>query len=353
MGFFPVDNETLSYLRQTGRTDDKLHRIEEYLKASGLFCDYSKENNKIKFTDVLELDLGTIVPCLAGPKRPQDRVALSNLKTEFHNSLTAKVGFKGYGLKPEAVEKKAEFTYKDKNYTITQGAVCIAAITSCTNTSNPSVILGAGLLAKKAVEAGLSVAPWIKTSLSPGSGVVTKYLEDSGLQKFLDQIGFNTVGYGCMTCIGNSGDLPKPVEEAIVKEDLVAAGVLSGNRNFEGRIHPNLRANYLASPPLVVAYALAGTVNIDFEKEPIGHNAEGKAVFLRDIWPSRDEVQATVQKHVLPQMFQKVYADITKGNERWNSLKVPESTLYPWDASSTYIHNPPFFQTMVRRFNVI
>lgn len=346
MGFFPVDTETLAYLRQTGRSDEKLKTIEEYLRASGLFVDYNKPNDKIKFTDVLELDLGTVVPCLAGPKRPQDRIPLTGMKSEFQNSLTAKVGFKGYGLKPEAVGKTAEFTYQGKNYTIGHGAVSIAAITSCTNTSNPSVILGAGLLAKKAVEAGLTVQPWVKTSLSPGSGVVTKYLEESGLQPFLDQIGFNIVGYGCMTCIGNSGDLPKPVEEAIVKEDLVAAGVLSGNRNFEGRIHPNLRANYLASPPLVVAYALAGTVNIDFEKDPIGTSKTGSPVFLRDIWPTREEVQATVQKHVLPAMFQKVYADIQKGNDRWNSLKVPEGTLYPWDEKSTYIHNPPFFQTM-------
>eukprot|EP00026_Physarum_polycephalum_P002473 Phypoly_transcript_02480.p1 GENE.Phypoly_transcript_02480~~Phypoly_transcript_02480.p1 ORF type:complete len:925 (+),score=199.94 Phypoly_transcript_02480:376-2775(+) len=346
MGFFPVDNETLTYLRQTGRSDEKLKLIENYLRASGLFCDYTKENASIKFTDTLELDLATVVPCLSGPKRPQDRVVLTGLKAEFAQSLTAKVGFKGYGLKPEVVAKQVEITYEGKTYHIGHGSVAIAAITSCTNTSNPSVILGAGLLARKAVEAGLSVQPWIKTSLSPGSEVVTKYLEASGLQPFLDKIGFNVTGFGCMTCIGNSGDIPKPVEEAVVKEDLVVAGVLSGNRNFEGRIHPNLRANYLASPLLVVAYALAGTVNIDFDKEPIGKSANGNPVFLRDIWPSRDEIQAAIHKHVLPQMFQKVYADITKGNERWNSLKVPEGTLYPWDESSTYIHNPPFFQSM-------
>jgi len=347
MGFFPVDNETLAYLRQTGRSEDKLSIIENYLKASGLFCDYTKENNAIKYTDTLHLDLSTVVPCLAGPKRPQDRVPLSALKQEFSSSLTAKVSFKGYGLKPEVVGKRVEFTHDGKTYSVGHGAVCLAAITSCTNTSNPSVILGAGLLAKKAVDAGLSVQPWIKTSLSPGSGVVTKYLEESGLQPYLDKIGFNVTGFGCMTCIGNSGDINKAVEEVIVKEDLVVAGVLSGNRNFEGRIHPNLRANYLASPLLVVAYALAGTVDIDFEKEPIGKNEKtGAPVFLKDIWPSRDEIQATVHKYVLPQMFQKVYADITKGNERWNALKVSDADLYPWDDKSTYIHNPPFFSTM-------
>lgn len=347
MGFFPVDNETLQYLRQTGRTEEQVAKIEAYLRAQGMFLDFKQDNSKIHYKHTLELDLSTVVPCLSGPKRPQDRVALADLKSEFAAGLAAKVSFKGYGLKPEQIAKTATFAYEGKDYTITHGAVAIAAITSCTNTSNPSVMLGAALLAKKAVEAGLSVKPFVKTSLSPGSGVVKRYLEDSNLQTYMDQLGFNIVGYGCMTCIGNSGDLPKPVEEAIVKEDLVVAGVLSGNRNFEGRIHPNLRANYLASPPLVVAYALAGTVDIDFEKDPIGISAKTQQpVYLRDVWPTRAEVAQTIQKHVLPGMFREVYTNIKQGNARWNGLKVPEGFLFPWDEKSTYIHNPPFFQSM-------
>jgi aconitate hydratase len=349
MGFFPVDKVTLEYLRQTGRSDEQVAKIESYLRAQGLFCDFTQSSSydKIKYKHTLELDLGTVVPCLSGPKRPQDRVALSDMKSDFSKCLSNKVGFKGYGLKPEQLTKQSTFTYNNETFSITHGAVAIAAITSCTNTSNPSVMLGAALLAKKAVDAGLKVKPYVKTSLAPGSGVVKRYLDDSGLQPYLDKLGFQIVGYGCTTCIGNSGDLPKAVEEAIVKEDLVAAGVLSGNRNFEGRIHPNLRANYLASPPLVVAYALAGTVDIDFEKDPIGTSSTtGKPVFLRDIWPTRDEVNATIQKSVLPGMFREVYSNIKQGNERWNSLKTPEGTLYPWDTSSTYINNPPFFRTM-------
>lgn len=349
MGFFPVDTVTLDYLRQTGRTDEQVQKIESYLRAQGLFVDFTQAAvaDKIKYKHTLELDLGSIVPSLSGPKRPQDRVPLADMKSDFQKCLANKVGFKGYGLKPEQLGKKSVFTHNNEEHTITHGAVAIAAITSCTNTSNPSVMLGAALVAKKAVDLGLKVKSYVKTSLAPGSGVVKRYLEDSGLQPYLDQLGFNIVGYGCTTCIGNSGDLYKSVEEAIVKEDLVAAGVLSGNRNFEGRIHPNLRANYLASPPLVVAYALAGTVDIDFEKEPIGVSSKtNQPVFLRDIWPTRDEVSATVQKFVLPGMFREVYSNIKQGNERWNALKTPEGTLYPWDASSTYINNPPFFQTM-------
>nr|XP_053646613.1 cytoplasmic aconitate hydratase-like [Cherax quadricarinatus] len=257
-----------------------------------------------------------------------------------------KVGFKGFGLPADTHDKTVPFVYESKEYTLKHGSVVIAAITSCTNTSNPSVMLGAGLLAKKAVEAGLVVAPYIKTSLSPGSGVVTHYLQHSGVTPFLAKLGFDIVGYGCMTCIGNSGPLPESVVEAIEKNDLVCCGVLSGNRNFEGRIHPNTRANYLASPLLVIAYALAGRVDIDFQKEPLGHSESGDAVFLRDIWPQRSEIQAVEQEHVIPVMFKEVYSRITTGNVRWNKLEAPEGMLYPWDSKSTYIKRPPFFDSM-------
>eukprot|EP01113_Clastostelium_recurvatum_P000919 TRINITY_DN1039_c0_g1_i1.p1 TRINITY_DN1039_c0_g1~~TRINITY_DN1039_c0_g1_i1.p1 ORF type:complete len:894 (-),score=341.32 TRINITY_DN1039_c0_g1_i1:52-2733(-) len=346
MGFFPVDTATLEYLKQTGRADANIAYIEAYLKAQDLFVDYAKSSDDIKYSSTMSLDLSTVVPCLSGPKRPQDRVALSDMKVDFVKSLENKVGFKGYGLKPEHVGRKGSFEFQGKKYEIGHGAVLIAAITSCTNTSNPSVMLGAALLARNAVNAGLEVKPYIKTSLSPGSGVVRRYLEESKLQGALDALGFNLTGYGCMTCIGNSGEIAEEVAEVVIREDLVAAGVLSGNRNFEGRIHPHLRANYLASPPLVVAYALAGTVIIDFETEPIGTNKEGKAVFLRDIWPSRAEVQSAITSFVLPSMFREVYSNITTGNTRWNDLHVPSGQLYPWEDASTYIHNPPFFATM-------
>nr|AOE43272.1 aconitate [Rostrostelium ellipticum] len=346
VGFFPADKNTIDYLANTGRPAEKLAYIEAYLRAQGLLCDYAAAAHPV-YTSTIELDLAKVVPSLAGPKRPHDRVSLTDLKAEFSSGLAAPVSFKGYGLTAEQIAKSATFQHGGKSHTITHGAVTIAAITSCTNTSNPSVMLGAGLLAKAAVEAGLSVRSFVKTSLSPGSGVVTEYLEKSGLQPFLDRLGFNLTGYGCMTCIGNSGELPDVVGEAITKEDLVVAGVLSGNRNFEGRIHPLLRANYLASPPLVVAYALAGTVNIDFDKEPIGTSeTTGKPVFLRDIWPSSALIQDTIAKSVLPEMYKKIYSNVTGGNPRWNALEVPQTALYPWDESSTYIHNPPFFQSM-------
>jgi len=346
MGFFPADKNTLQYLANTGRSKESLEYIESYLNKQHLLADYTAPNHLV-FTSNIELDLSTVVPCLSGPKRPHDRVSLSDMKNDFNNCLKSAVGFKGFGLNQEQIQKKATFEFKGKQYTIANGVVSIAAITSCTNTSNPSVMLGAGLLAKNAVEAGLSVLPYVKTSLSPGSGVVTEYLKQAGLQSYLDQLGFNLTGYGCMTCIGNSGDLPEPVAEAIQKEDLVAAGVLSGNRNFEGRIHPLLRANYLASPPLVVAYALAGTVDIDFEKDPIGVSSKtGKPVFLREIWPSRAVIQETIDKNVRPEMYKQIYSNVTGGNPRWNDLVVPQGLLYPWDEKSTYIHNPPFFQSM-------
>jgi aconitate hydratase len=344
VGFFPVDKTTVHYLAQTGRPDVSLQYIEASLRGQQLFLDHSDTTTEHPtYSVLLELDLSTVESCLAGPKRPHDCVLLKDMKTDFENTLPAKIGFKGYGLAPNKLEASVEFEYEQKKYNLSQGDVVIAAITSCTNTSNPSVMIGAGLLAKKAVEAGLSTLPYIKTSLSPGSGVVREYLQQSGLQPYLDQLGFQIVGYGCMTCIGNSGDLPVPVAEAIQKEDLVVAGVLSGNRNFEGRIHPHVRANYLASPPLVVAYALAATLKIDFEKQPIGKSKEGKDVYLKDIWPTNAEIEAVISQHILPSMYKKVYDQIKNGTDRWNALKAPEGSLFPWDDHSTYIHNPPFF----------
>ncbi|GFS21117.1 aconitate hydratase [Elysia marginata] len=347
-GFFAVDVKSVEYLRQTGRDEAKISLIEQYLRANNLFRDYSDASQDPVFSEVVELDLSTVVPCCSGPKRPHDRVSVVDMKSDFSQCLNNKVGFKGYAIPAEKQDTIVPFMFDNQEYTLHHGSVVIAAITSCTNTSNPSVMLGAGLLAKNAVEAGLKVAPYVKTSLSPGSGVVTYYLRESGVTEYLELLGFNIVGYGCMTCIGNSGPLPEEVGEAIEKGDLVACGVLSGNRNFEGRIHPLTRANYLASPPLVIAYALAGTVNIDFETDPLGTNAEGKPVFLRDIWPSREQIQKVEKEFVVPAMFQDVYSRISKGNKRWNSLEAPESNLYPWDAKSTYIKSPPFFETMER-----
>ncbi|XP_024229434.1 cytoplasmic aconitate hydratase [Oncorhynchus tshawytscha] len=346
--FFPVDHISLQYLEQTGRDSEKLDYITRYLKAVAMFRDYSNSSQDPDFTQVHELDLSTVVPCCSGPKRPQDRVAVSDMKTDFEACLAAKQGFKGFQVTPELYHVKVPFQYNDKEYSLSHGSVVIAAITSCTNTSNPSVMLGAGLLAKKAIEAGLSMKPYIKTSLSPGSGVVTYYLKESGVMDYLFQLGFEVVGYGCMTCIGNSGPLPEPVVEAITQGDLVAAGILSGNRNFEGRVHPNTRANYLASPPLVIAYAIAGTVRIDFDTEPIALNNEGKEVFLRDIWPTREEIQAVERQFVIPAMFKEVYEKIEKVNERWNALNAPSDKLYTWDPKSTYIKSPPFFDGLTK-----
>ncbi|KAM9989592.1 hypothetical protein ACTFIY_005627 [Dictyostelium cf. discoideum] len=346
MGFFPADENTIDYLASTGRSSTKIEYIKNYLSSQGLMCNYKSQSHPV-FSTTMELDLSTVVPSLSGPKRPHDRISLNSMKQDFNSCLSSPVGFKGFGLTAEQIQKKATFTFKGKQYTIGHGAVTIAAITSCTNTSNPSVMLGAGLLAKNAVEHGLEVAPYIKTSLSPGSGVVTEYFSHSGLQEPLNKLGFDLTGYGCMTCIGNSGELAEPLAEAITKEDLVVAGVLSGNRNFEGRIHPLLRANYLASPPLVVAYALAGTVDIDFETTPLGVSKKtGQPVFLRDIWPSKDLIQQTIKSSVLPDMYERVYSNVNDGNKSWNELKVPTGLLYPWDEKSTYIHNPPFFKTM-------
>ncbi|XP_065884504.1 cytoplasmic aconitate hydratase-like isoform X2 [Dysidea avara] len=348
VGFFAVDDMSLKYLKQTARDSSKIEYIEAYLKAVGLFRNYDDPSQDPVYSEIFELDLSTVVPSLSGPKRPHDRVSLSEMKDDFQMCLDNKIGFKGFNISPEAQKTVVPFSYEGKDYSLTHGSVVISAITSCTNTSNPSVMLGAGLLAKKAVENGLSVAPYIKTSLSPGSGVVTYYLKESGVIPYLEKLGFNLVGYGCMTCIGNSGPLAEPVVEAIEKGDLVASGVLSGNRNFEGRINPHTRANYLASPPLCIAYAIAGTVCIDMEKEPLGFNVEGKPVYLRDIWPSREELQEIERNHVLPVMFQEVYSKITQGNERWNGLNAPDTQLYPWDDKSTYIQKPPFFSGMTK-----
>ncbi|KAL6220747.1 hypothetical protein ACLB2K_008503 [Fragaria x ananassa] len=346
MGFFPVDHVTLQYLKLTGRTADTVAMIESYLRANKMFVDYSEPQLERVYSASLELKLEDVEPCISGPKRPHDRVSLKEMKVDWHACLDNRVGFKGFAVPKESQMKVAEFSFHGTPAQLRHGDVVIAAITSCTNTSNPSVMLGAALVAKKACDLGLEVKPWIKTSLAPGSGVVTKYLEKSGLQKYLNQLGFNIVGYGCTTCIGNSGDIDDAVASAITENDMVAAAVLSGNRNFEGRVHPLTRANYLASPPLVVAYALAGTVDIDFETEPIGVGKDGKKIFFRDIWPSNKEVAEAVQSNVLPQMFMATYEAITQGNPMWNQLSVPSGNLYAWDPKSTYIHEPPYFKDM-------
>lgn len=346
MGFFPVDHVTLQYLKLTGRSDDTIATIESYLRANKMFVDYSEPQVERVYSSYLVLNLEDVEPCISGPKRPHDRVPLKEMKTDWQGCLDSRVGFKGFAVPKESQKKVAEFTFHGTPAQLRHGDVVIAAITSCTNTSNPSVMLGAALVAKKACELGLEVKPWIKTSLAPGSGVVTKYLLKSDLQKYLNQLGFHIVGYGCTTCIGNSGDLDEAVASAITENDIVAAAVLSGNRNFEGRVHPLTRANYLGSPPLVVAYALAGTVDIDFETEPIGLGKDGKKIFFRDIWPSNEEVANAVQSSVLPDMFRATYEAITKGNPMWNQLSVPSGTLYAWDPKSTYIHEPPYFADM-------
>ncbi|KAM5300351.1 cytoplasmic aconitate hydratase [Ctenodactylus gundi] len=344
--FFPVDEVSIKYLVQTGRDENKVKHIKKYLQTVGMFRDFSDSSQDPDFAQVVELDLKTVVPCCSGPKRPQDKVAVSDMKKDFESCLGAKQGFKGFQVAPDHHNDHKTFIYNNSEFTLAHGSVVIAAITSCTNTSNPSVMLGAGLLAKKAVDAGLSVKPYIKTSLSPGSGVVTYYLRESGVMPYLSQLGFDVVGYGCMTCIGNSGPLPEPVVEAITQGDLVAVGVLSGNRNFEGRVHPNTRANYLASPPLVIAYAIAGTIRIDFAKEPLGVNAKGQQIFLKDIWPTRDEIQAVERQYVIPGMFKEVYQKIETVNESWNVLAAPSEKLYLWNPKSTYIKSPPFFENL-------
>jgi aconitate hydratase len=346
MGFFPIDDETLAYLRLTGRPAEQVTLVERYMKEQGMF---RTESAPIpEFTKRLALDLATVVPSLAGPKRPQDRVPLADVRKTFAASLTAPTAKRGFALEGPALARTATVEDDGHAETIGHGAVVIAAITSCTNTSNPSVMVAAGLVARKAVQRGLTTKPWVKTSLAPGSRVVTDYLERSGLDKDLDAIGFETVGYGCTTCIGNSGPLPEAVAKAVSEGDLVAAAVLSGNRNFEGRVNPLVKANWLASPPLVVAYALAGTTDIDLDKDPLGVGKDGKPVYLRDVWPTADEVRRTVAESVLPEQFRDRYGNVWESNPRWNAVPTSSGELYDWDAASTYIQEPPFLADLSR-----
>ena len=339
IGYFPIDDETLRYLELTGRDRHLIDLVESYAKEQGMFRTDSSPDPM--FTDSLELDLATVVPSLSGPRRPQDRIPLSESKKSFKEALPSL-------MKDGDVNKTVTVQNNGDKFALTHGSVVISAITSCTNTSNPSVMIGAGLLAKKAAEKGLASKPWVKTSLAPGSKVVTEYLKDSGLLSYLEAIGFHLVGYGCTTCIGNSGPLPEPVVNAIQEGDLVAAAVLSGNRNFEGRIHPNVRANYLASPPLVVAYALAGSMDTDLYNEPLGNDLEGKPVYLRDIWPTPQEVQETMRKSVRSEMFRKEYSQATEGDEQWKNMPVPQGELFRWDPQSTYVREAPYFDGMSR-----
>ncbi len=337
-GFFPIDAESIRYMKLTGRDPARIALVEAYAKAQGLWHDENSPDPV--FTDTLELDLGTVEPSLAGPRRPQDRIALSGVAKNFATELPKLAATR----KPE--KAKGEAAVKGSNYALKDGAVVIAAITSCTNTSNPSVMLGAGLVARNALKRGLKVKPWVKTSLAPGSQVVTDYYAAAGLQKDLDALGFNLVGYGCTTCIGNSGPLPDAISEAIEEGDLVVAGVLSGNRNFEGRIHPLVRANYLASPPLVVAYALAGSVNIDLNHDPLGEDPDGKPVYLKDIWPSNREIADTVHSALNDTMFKKRYGNVSQGPEEWRKVPLVEGMTFKWDPGSTYLASPPYFDNM-------
>jgi aconitate hydratase len=344
IGIFPIDNETLRYLERTGRSAAEVDLVERYAKAQSLFRTDGMTDPV--FTDTLVLELGTVEPSLAGPKRPQDRVRLGDMKKAFRNSLMAPIKNRGFALAEQDLVRSATVRDNGHSSEIGHGAVVIAAITSCTNTSNPSVMVAAGLLAKKAVERGLTVKPYVKTSLAPGSRVVTDYLEKAGLDRYLEKLGFYTVGYGCTTCIGNSGPLPEPVTKAILENNLIAASVLSGNRNFEGRISPLVKANYLASPPLVVAFALAGRTDIDLRTEPLGTDSDGKQVFLSDIWPSRAEIDDAVSKCITPTMFRDRYSDVFDGNETWNRISVGEGSVYDWNPASTYIQEPPFFDNL-------
>ena len=342
MGFVPVDNETLNYLRGTGRPDSLVQRIEYYCKAQGIFR--TSNTPDPEFSDTLELDLSTVEPALAGPKRPQDRVNLSQMQPTWQKTLRASRKDRGFELSENEIETSVPVQGISSGE-LKHGSVVIAAITSCTNTSNPSVMLAAGLLAKKAVEKGLNRQPWVKTSLSPGSRVVTDYLEAAGLNEALDALGFHTVGYGCTTCIGNSGPLPENVVSAINEGGLVVTSVLSGNRNFEGRISQHIKANYLASPPLVVAYAIAGTVNQDINSDPLGKGKDGQPVYLKDIWPSQEEIEEA-EKLISSDMYKKEYKDTSESSPMWNAIEAPTGKVYEWDDSSTYIQNPPFFREM-------
>jgi aconitate hydratase len=339
IGYFPVDDETLRYLQLTGRDPDQIKLVESYTKEQGMFrTDRSPDP---MFTDTLELDLGSVVPSLAGPRRPQDRVPLTESKKAFKEALPSLI-------KSGSADKNIAVQMNGDKFQLGHGSVVISAITSCTNTSNPSVMIGAALLAKNAAEKGLTRKPWVKTSLAPGSRVVTEYLKDSGLLPYLEKIGFHLVGYGCTTCIGNSGPLPEPVTNAIQEGDLVAAAVLSGNRNFEGRIHANVRANYLASPPLVVAYALAGSMDVDLYHDPLGNDSQGNPVYLKDIWPSPEAVNETMRKSVRSEMFKEEYSKATEGDDQWKKMPVPEGELFKWDGESTYVREAPYFDGMTK-----
>ena len=330
-GFFPIDSVTLDYMRGTGRDPAQVELVEQYARAQGLF--HTAGTADPAYTDTLQLDMGDVVPSLAGPRRPQDRVVLGAVRENFHSTF-------GHS------DDKAELEINGQTASLGSGDVVIAAITSCTNTSNPSVMIGSGLIAKKAVERGLSSKPWVKTSLAPGSQVVTDYMDSAGLTPYLEQLGFQTVGYGCTTCIGNSGPLPDPVSKAVGDNDLTVAAVLSGNRNFEGRVHAEVKANYLASPMLVVAYALAGTVDIDLNSDPLGQDAQGNPVYLQDIWPTQEEIRDTVSGSLNPDMFKNRYSSVSAGSEEWRNLPAPEDDLYQWDPDSTYIQEVPFFASI-------
>jgi aconitate hydratase len=338
-GFFPIDDDTIRYLRDTGRPAERIALVEAYAKAQGMYR--TKATPDPLFTDMLKLELSSVEPSLAGPKRPQDRVPLKEVRSGFAQAMDKEFG--------KAAELGKRVPVEGRNHTLGHGDVVIAAITSCTNTSNPSVMIAAGLLARKAVAKGLTVKPWVKTSLAPGSQVVGEYLSKSGLQKDLDTLGFNLVGFGCTTCIGNSGPLPPEISKAINDSDLVAAAVLSGNRNFEGRVNADVRANYLASPPLVVAYAIAGTMQIDLGRAPLGTDAKGRKVYLRDIWPSSREINEFIRKNITKQMFTRKYADVFKGDANWRKISVKGALTFPWDRKSTYVQNPPYFTGMSRR----
>jgi aconitate hydratase len=367
VGFFPVDEQTLSYLRLTGRDDKLIDTVEQYCKVQGMWRD---DGRAVTYSSDLELDMSTVEPSLAGPRRPQDRIALSAMETQWRSDLTNLFGKNGgartssvvswedEGGRPvEAGALRArtgvEVEYDGARFTLTDGDVVIAAITSCTNTSNPDVMMGAGLVARKAWERGLKRQPWVKSSLAPGSKVVTEYLTKSGLLEDLESLGFYVVGYGCTTCIGNSGPLPEPISKAVNDNGLVAASVLSGNRNFEGRISPDVRANYLASPPLVVAYAIAGTVDWDPINEPIGQDRDGNDVFLREIWPTQEEIAGMVSSYVDQGQFVEKYSDVFTGSDEWRAITTSESDLYAWDDESTYIQEPPFFAGLTRDLDPI
>nr|WP_210307079.1 aconitate hydratase AcnA [Paenochrobactrum gallinarii] len=335
-GFFPVDKETLNYMNTTGRTEERMALVEAYSRAQGMWREAGSEDPV--FTDILELDMGDVVPSMAGPKRPEGRIPLENIASGFATALEAEY--------KKTSGQDARYAVEGEDYDLGHGDVAIAAITSCTNTSNPSVLIAAGLLARNAVAKGLKTKPWVKTSLAPGSQVVAAYLESAGLQKDLDALGFNLVGFGCTTCIGNSGPLPAAISKTINEKGLIAAAVLSGNRNFEGRVSPDVQANYLASPPLVVAHALAGTVTKDLTSEPLGEDQNGNPVYLRDIWPSSAEIQEFIAKNVTRKIFSEKYADVFKGDENWQAVQVPAGQTYAWDDKSTYVQNPPYFVGM-------